>query len=100
MTNKQIAFSLTSILNKEIGGLIFEYSPEEDLTDAELNINGDINIQFCQDGSFLFGVWNKEDQSLTHIVKTYQRYDLVDFVKGFLVKENNLEVKKTNDFTV
>lgn len=86
MTNKQIAFSLTSILNKEIGGLIFEYSPEDEMTDAELNVNDFINIQFCQDGSFWLGVWNEEDQSLTDIGVTFQRYDVVDFVKGLLVK--------------
>ncbi len=82
MTNIQKASSLTEILNKEIDGLQIEYVGEEEMTDAELNINENINIQFGADDCFYVNTWDGEE--LTYVGKTFQRYEVVDYVKKLI----------------
>lgn len=84
MTHEEIVTSIKWILNKEIDGLKIKYFPETELTDAELIINDNINIQFCKDGNFWLGLFDGE--SFTDFGHTHERYVLVDFVKGILEK--------------
>lgn len=86
MTNQEKADSIIWILNREIEGLKIEYFPATESTDAELIVNKNINIQFCKDGFYWMGLFDGE--SFTGFGYTYQRYDLVDFVKGILEKVN------------